>query len=70
MMNDNTCWISIGDMLKALEQFGTINLEYSMGYWDCTIDEDPRTQIESKCYSHPYYAVKDVYDQLVGDTNE
>lgn len=64
-MNDKSNVISLADMLKALEEYGDVVVEYSDSKWDCTIIDTGIVIKESKCYSHPYYAVKEIYDIFV-----
>lgn len=69
-MNDKSNVISLGDMLKSLEESGDVVVEYSDGSWDCTIIDVGIVIKESKCYSHPYYAVKEIYDAYVKESME
>lgn len=68
MMNDKSCWISLPDMLKALEKYGIVQLTFEHNAWDCYVLRERK--IQSKCYSHPYYAVKEVYDYFVENNDE
>lgn len=65
-MNDKSNVTSLGDMLKDLEKkTQLIELQYSMNYWDCVVTDYHGITQESKCYNHPYYAVKEIYDCFV-----
>lgn len=63
MMNDKSCWISLPDMLKVLEKYGTVQLTFEHNAWDCYVKGSIKR--DSSLYSHPYYAVKEVYDYFV-----